>query len=241
MRPGTRRWTASPVAATGSAHNDEVLIEVLRRAQDLGFVGPAVVQEQVEHGDAFARALERAWSRRAGADSDPRPPLRQVADLGSGGGLPALVVASRWPDVRLTLVEAQHRRAEFLQEAILRLGLGQRAVVIAQRAETVGRNPEHRGKYQVVTARSFGPPAVVAECAAPLLRTGGALLVSEPPTTDAGQTRWPVEGLTRLGMGPAEFDQLDEGRRHFVALPQLVVCPEEYPRRVGVPAKRPLF
>jgi 16S rRNA (guanine527-N7)-methyltransferase len=205
-------------------------------AQDLGFLGPASVDEQVAHSQAFIGALRRGWAL-ARADGAMATPLLRLVDLGSGGGLPALVIARMCPEVRLTLVEAQQRRASFLDEAVHRLGLAGRVSLVPDRAERVGREPSHRSGYQAATARAFGPPAVVAECAAPLLEQGGVLVVSEPPSGVLSD-RWPAEGLATLGMGPARLDA--EGRR-FVVVPQQRPCPERFPRRVGVPAKRPLF
>lgn len=223
----------APAARSGE---DEVLIEVLARAQELGFVGPGPLNEQVEHGRAFAAAVERGWGEVAGAGAPLHP--RRVVDLGSGGGLPALVIARAWPGVLFTLVEAQHRRAKFLEEAVASLALGPEVEVETERAEVVGRDVGRRGAYDVATARAFGPPAVVAECAAPLLAVGGVLVVSEPPDLADG-VRWPDEGLALLGMGPAAA--LEAQGRRFAVVPQLRACPERYPRRVGIPAKRPLF
>jgi len=92
----------------------------------------------------------------------------------------------------------------------------------------------------VVTARSFGPPAVVAECAAPLLRTGGWLVVSEPPdqSDEEAARRWPAEPLAQLGLRPGERLQAAFDYR---VLSQAEPCPERFPRRNGVPARRPLF
>ena len=68
------------------------------------------------------------------------------------------------------MVDARARRCAFLGEAIVALGLDARVDVVEARAEVVGRDPGHRGGYDLVVARGFGPPAAVAECAAPLLR-----------------------------------------------------------------------
>ena len=82
-------------------------------------------------------------------------------------------------------------------------------------------------------ARSCGAPAVLAECAAPLLRVGGRLVVSEPP--DAAD-RW--EGAGEVGLGPP---QRLPGPPVLVVLHQIETCPARYPRRTGIPAKRPLW
>lgn len=153
--------------------------------------------------------------------------------------MPGLVLAIRWDDAAFLLVEVHGRRAAFLDRAIRELGLEDRVDVVAERAEILGHTAGKRSGFDVVTARGFGRPAVVAECAAPLLRLGGMLVVSEPPA-DRGTdgSRWPSEGLAELGMGPAESGGSTFG---FVVVRQEQACPPRYPRRVGVPAKRPIF
>ena len=93
--------------------------------------------------------------------------------------------------------------------------------------------------FEVVVARSFGAPAVTAECSAPFLATGGIIVVSEPPDTNQGE-RWPVEGLGELGLRPAGSFRFRD-RFSYQILEKIAETPERYPRRVGIPAKRPLF
>jgi 16S rRNA (guanine527-N7)-methyltransferase len=158
-------------------------------------------------------------------------------DLGSGGGVPGLVLATHWPASTWTLIEAGRRRSAFLDAAVTRLGLADRARIAPERAEVVGRDPMHRGAYTLVVARSFGPPAVTAECAAPLLATGGLLVVSEAPGSDGA--RWHAGGLAGLGMSPVQL--IGDVAGTFQVLLQRSTCPHTYPRRVGVPSKRPVF
>jgi 16S rRNA (guanine527-N7)-methyltransferase len=105
-----------------------------------------------------------------------------------------------------------------------------------------------RGEFDAVVARSFGPPAVTAECAAPFLVVGGRLVVSEPPGDDRDDEgigasaptppRWPAKGLARVGLvGEAAWTEPFHYRSFVLERP----CPDEFPRRDGVPAKRPLF
>jgi 16S rRNA (guanine527-N7)-methyltransferase len=196
---------------------------VLERARALGFLGPPPPAAHISHADAFARA--------AAVSADVR-----ALDLGSGGGVPGLVLAVRWPRSVWTLLDSGERRTAFLAEAVAILGLVGRVAVVRARAEAIGRDPTHRGRYDLVTARAFGPPAVTAECAAPLLRTGGRLLVSEPPDPEA--PRWPSEGLAQLGLRalPAA-----PATPTIQVLELVEPCPERFPRRVGVPAKRLLW
>jgi len=159
-------------------------------------------------------------------------PAGPVLDLGAGGGLPGLVLAADWATSQWTFLDGNERRTDFLRHAVNELGLDSRVRVVRGRAEEIGHDPEERAHYLVVVARSFGPPAVAAECAAPFLATGGHLIVSEPPDqTD----RWDEEALAGLGLRPVAQ------RAGCQVLEQVSPCPGRYPRRVGIPAKRPLF
>jgi 16S rRNA (guanine527-N7)-methyltransferase len=148
-----------------------------------------------------------------------------------------MVLAVVLVDVEWILVESGARRSAFLREAVRDLDLARRVAVVEERAEVVGRAPAHRGRFDLVVARGFGPPAVVAECAAPLLLVGGCAVVSEPP--GGAPARWPADGLALVGMAPGPSVVLDAGA--YQILHQVQPCPERYPRRVGVPGKRPVF
>ena len=129
-------------------------------------------------------------------------------------------------------VESQARRAAWLREAVTWLELAN-VSVLEERAELTGRG-DLRGQAAIVTSRSFAAPGITAECAAPLLDVGGVLWVSQPPAPSA--TRWPTEGLALLGLRPRE-----ETVTSWVGFSLESPCPDRYPRRVGIPAKRPLF
>jgi 16S rRNA (guanine527-N7)-methyltransferase len=205
---------------------DAGLLAELARARAADLVGP---------GDP-ARHLAHAWG--FAAPLPPGPAL--VVDLGTGGGLPGLVLAWARPDWRLLLVDSAARRCRHLAEGVDRLGLGDRVEVRHARAEELGRSPL-RGTADAVVARSFGPPAVVVECAAPLLRVGGRLVVSEPPEAP---DRWPAEPLAALGLARGSRWEVDAGAHgHFgyQVLEQVAPSGDRYPRRPGMPSKRPLF
>lgn len=199
------------------------LAAVLERARTLGFLGPGPVGRHIEQADAFVAAVG--------------PPPRRLLDLGSGGGVPGLVLAARWPTTEVVLVDTKHRRVAFLDAAVRELGWGDRVTVLPGRAEALARSPGHRHQFDVVTARSFGPPAVTAECGAPFLRIGGVLLVAEPPAGEAD--RWPPAGLAGLGLADRGVASTGGGTVRRLVAERL--CDERFPRRVGVPGKRPLF
>lgn len=188
------------------------------------------MRAQVEH----ALALGEIASAGAGPAAAV---LVQALDLGTGGGLPGLVLAAAWADSAWVLLDSRERSVAFVEEAVARLELGERVTALAGRAEEVGRHPAHRGRYGLVTARGFGPPAVTAECGAPLLEVGGRLVVSEPP--DSRGDRWPAEPLEQLGLVVWGIQHI--GGATAAVLEQVRPCPSTYPRRTGVPAKRPLF
>jgi 16S rRNA (guanine527-N7)-methyltransferase len=199
---------------------------VLADARRRGFLGPVSLDDGVAHSLGFARAV-----------SQPR----RFVDLGTGGGLPGLVLAWRWPRARVLLVERQERRALFLQQAVEWLGLDCRVEVLWTRAEQAGREERFRAWGDLVVARAFGRPAVTAECGAPFLQQDGLLVVSEPPSSSEG--RWPRPALELLGLEPLATVRVGDPRRvaSFRVLRQRWLCPVRFPRKAGIPSKRPLF
>jgi len=201
------------------------LLSVLEAAQDRGFLGPGDVRAQLTHTLDFAACVD-----------DLRG---DFLDLGSGGGIPGLVLAVVWPEARGLLVESSDRRCESLVEFRTRLDLESRLDIRCVRAEELGREPEHRERHQLVVSRSFGAPAVLAECAAPLLTRGGHLLVSEPRDPGVRSRRWPEQGLDDLGL---EFLGIRSSTTATVAVMRKTgEIDGRWPRRVGIPSKRPLW
>lgn len=194
----------------------------MERSRRLGLLGPGPVEQHV------TRALDGLQFVPEGA--------HRALDLGSGGGLPGLPLALARPAVPWVLLDGSVKRGEFLREAVEYLDLSGRVEVVTARAEEAGRYPDLRGGFDVVVARSFGPAAVTAECAAPFLQTGGRLVVAEPP--GGAVDRWPPESLSLLGLRPGITVSEPSA---FQVLIQETPCPDRYPRRTGIPAKRPLF
>jgi 16S rRNA (guanine527-N7)-methyltransferase len=196
---------------------------VLERGQRLGFLGPAPITEHVEHSRRLVRLLG--------------DPPRSFLDLGSGAGVPGLVLAGAWPQASGVLLDSAHRRGEHLQAACAELGLADRVTVVVARAEDAARDARWRERFEVVVARSFGAPAVTAECAVGFLAPGGRLLVSEPPGGAAG--RWDDAGLARLGLsGPT---LLVDGAATAAVFRREGPLDDRWPRRAGVPERRPLW
>lgn len=157
----------------------------LAEARALGFLGPGPLEAHVDQASAFLAALGTTFEGRA-------------LDLGSGGGIPGLVLAAWCPASSWTLLDASQRRTAFLSRVVLGLGWTDRVAVLRREAEAAGHEPDLREQFDVVVARSFGPPSATAECAAGLLRVEGRLLVAEPIQADG--ERWPAAGLAQLGL-----------------------------------------
>jgi 16S rRNA (guanine527-N7)-methyltransferase len=197
---------------------------VLDESRRLGFLGPGPVEQHVEHATAYLDALGGEGTGTL------------AVDLGSGGGVPGLVMAVALPGSTWLLLDANQRRTAFLRAAVEQLGVAERVSVQTERAEVAGRSDVLRGGADVVVARSFSAPPVTAECAAPFLRVGGRLIVSEPPA--GSSDRWDEAGLADLGL---VVEERIDGPPRLVRIRQATPCPARFPRRTGVPGKRPLW
>jgi len=163
-----------------------------------------------------------------------------LIDVGSGAGFPGIPLKIARPDLAVTLLEAASRKAAFLELAAAEIG----AVlsVVEARAEQAARDPIWRERFDVAVARAVAPLPALCELVLPFLRRGGkAVLLKGPSVTsevDAG-----ARASAMLGGGHPELImcQLPGGaRRVIVTIEKVAATPSDYPRRPGVPAKRPL-
>lgn len=164
------------------------------------------------------------------------------ADVGTGAGFPGLPIKLLMPEVRMTLIEATGKKAAFLRHIISTLGLSQ-TEVIHGRAEEVGHLPLHRERYDLVLARAVAPLAALLELCLPLCRLGGRLIA--PKGEDApAEAETAVQALAILGGRLTALKQVTlpdlPGQRYLVVIDKVAPTPERYPRRAGIPAKRPL-
>jgi len=202
-----------------------LLTAQLEDARRRGMVGPGPVEAHLEHAEALAAAVDPDFHGR-------------FLDLGSGAGVPGLILLALWPTATGVLLDARRRRCSFLESAVEALGLGDRVSVACGRAEELARDREFRGAFELVVARGFGAPGTTAECAVGFLGQGGRLAVSEPPG-GPDPSRWPKEGVDSLGLVGPDLRGSEGGR---VAILTSAGPPgERWPRRVGVPGRRPLW
>ncbi len=174
-------------------------------------------------------------------------PGQRVIDVGTGAGFPGVVWKCLRPGIDLTLLESLQKRCRFLEEVgqavIGPLAGGEGYQVVWGRAEDVGRNPAHRERYDLVTARAVAELRVLAEYCLPLARVGGRFLAMKGPSV--GEEILAAEAaVEKLGGRLEEVRELElpdgGGRRSLVLIRKERPTPKAYPRRAGVPAKSPL-
>ncbi|MBR3740351.1 MAG: 16S rRNA (guanine(527)-N(7))-methyltransferase RsmG [Clostridia bacterium] len=163
-----------------------------------------------------------------------------LIDVGTGAGFPGLALAIARPDCRVTLLEAMQKRCQFLQAVCDELGLAN-ARVIQNRAEVSGREPEYRELYDRAVARAVAPLNVLCEYLLPFVKNGGLALCWKGP---AAEEELPDGSFAAkvLGGEMGEIIELPCGDTRHVIVPvkkQTETLPQ-YPRKNGIPAKRPL-
>ncbi len=169
------------------------------------------------------------------------PQPHSLIDLGSGAGFPGLPLKILCPELELLLVESVGKKTAFLHHLIAQLRLtGVRA--LTTRAETIGRDPNERERYTVVTARAVADLRVLAEYGLPLLQLGGRLLAPKGSTAHA-EAAAAATALTALGgelltIHPVELPGVEP--RALVVIGKVAPTSMRYPRPVGVPSRRPL-
>jgi 16S rRNA (guanine527-N7)-methyltransferase len=164
-----------------------------------------------------------------------------VIDIGSGAGFPGLVLAIVCPQSRLTLVESDLKKSDFLHFVGKELGLDNLRV-IRERVEILGQSKQHRASYDVCTSRAVAAMRVVLEYGIPLLKPGGKVLLWKGSSYQQEITEAEV-ALEILGgkiKDVFSYNLMQERDRVIVAVEKVRRTPAKYPRRVGTPAKIPL-
>jgi 16S rRNA (guanine527-N7)-methyltransferase len=176
----------------------------------------------------------------SGLEIEPLAAARRVADLGSGAGLPGLVLAACLPEARFDLIESLGRKCEFVREAGDRMGL-ENVTVVCERSEDWASS-QGREAYDAVTARAVGSLATLAELASPLLRDGGVLVAWKGARSEEEESEL-AGAAARLAMDPIEIRSMrpyaGSRDRHIHLLRKNGPTPNGLPRRPGMAAKRP--
>jgi len=166
----------------------------------------------------------------------------RVVDIGTGAGFPGLPLKIVCPHISLTLVEATRKKVVFLEHLVARLEL-EGVQVIHARAEELGRQPAHREQYDWALARAVAEMPTLVEYLLPLVRVGGSVLAQKgeggPAEVHAAEEAIRILGGEVRRLVPVHLHGIAE-TRYLVIVDKVAATPEKYPRRPGIPSKRPL-
>jgi 16S rRNA (guanine527-N7)-methyltransferase len=167
---------------------------------------------------------------------------QRVIDVGAGAGFPGLPLKILQPGLHLTLIEATGKKTRFLRHLVERLGL-EGVTILHERAETLGQAPAHRERYDWVIARAVADTPILMEYLLPLANVGGQILAQkgEGAPAEVQRSEWTIKTLGGhvRRLVPVELHGLAE-TRYLVLVDKVARTPPKYPRRPGMPSKRPL-
>ncbi len=167
---------------------------------------------------------------------------RSLIDIGSGAGFPGLPLKILYPDLRLTLVDSVAKKARFLETVAVELGLSD-VIIIADRAEALGQAAGHRESYDWAAARAVAELRVLAELLLPLCRVGGRMLAQKGDSA-AAELAAAGPAIAAVGGGAARLTPIHlpetEALHYLVVIDKAHPTTARYPRRAGMPSKKPL-
>jgi len=165
-----------------------------------------------------------------------------VIDVGTGAGLPGIPLKILFPDIRLVLLEATAKKAAFLQHIKHKLGLDDIEIVVG-RAEIAARETQNRERFDVVLSRAVAPLSSLAELTLPFCAVGGSTIAQKKGAIDL-EISQATRAIEILGGSLREVKRVDleelTDERYLVIIDKVAPTPELYPRRPGMPAKRPI-
>ncbi len=170
-----------------------------------------------------------------------RPGLR-VVDVGTGAGFPGLALNIAFPELRVTLLESTGKKVAFLQHMIETLDMAT-ATAIKARAEEAGHLPEHREQYDLVLARAVARLPALVEYMLPLATVGGRCVAMKGPSAYE-ETDDALEAVRILGGAVHDIAAVTlpgiPDPHYLIMIDKIKPTPENYPRRPGVPTRKPL-
>jgi 16S rRNA (guanine527-N7)-methyltransferase len=170
------------------------------------------------------------------------PPGARVMDVGTGAGFPGLPLRLISPKIELTLLEATAKKTHFLEHIVTQLKLNNVQILNA-RAEEAGHHPHRREQSDIVLARAVAQMPTLSEYLLPFCKIGGRCVALKGETASA-EVQQAETALRILGghvekLIPVELPQVAE-THYLVVIEKIAATPPQYPRRPGIPAKRPL-
>ena len=181
--------------------------------------------------DSFSCTL--AWK-----DQTPR----RLVDVGTGAGFPGIVLKVLYPGMKLTLVESVGKKANFCTHIVQTLGL-ENVEILTARAEDVGQNSAHREKYDWAVARAVAALPVLSEYLLPLVKVGGGIL-AQKGESGPSEVQSAEKALKLLGGRLRQLIKVElpgvADERYLVVIDKFAATPPGYPRKAGIPSKKPL-
>jgi 16S rRNA (guanine527-N7)-methyltransferase len=167
----------------------------------------------------------------------------KVIDIGTGAGLPGIPLKITFPNIKLTLLEATMKKTRFLGKVINELDLKD-VEIVAERAETAAHDEKYREKFDIALSRAVAALPALAEIMLPFCRIGGECVVQKKGDIEEEVARAKkaiaLMGGKLLGVKAVALKELD-ANRWLVIIDKVKPCPDEYPRRPGMPEKRPII
>ncbi|MDO4670578.1 MAG: 16S rRNA (guanine(527)-N(7))-methyltransferase RsmG [Aerococcus sp.] len=192
-----------------------------------------------EEGEVY---LKRFYdSLTLGRYADLTQPLR-VADIGGGAGFPSIPLKIAYPNLDITVVDSLNKRLTFIQTVAKTLGLTG-ITTVHQRAEDFGRNKQYREQFDIVTARAVARMTVLSEYCLPLAKKGGTFwaLKGSQGMDEFAIAKPAIATLGGKFIADHAFALPEEGgERHIIQIEKCKETPKRYPRKAGVPQKKPL-
>lgn len=161
----------------------------------------------------------------------------KIADVGTGAGFPAIPLLIMNPTLRITLVDSLQKRLTFLEEVLKTLQLS--AECVHARAEDFGRDPKYRGQFDATVSRAVASLPVLLELTVPLLRIGGKAYCYKGDVSEEIKTAKNALHLLHCTAETVPLES-DYGARTLVICTKNAPTPSIYPRKAGLPAKKPL-
>lgn len=197
----------------------------------------AITDEQEVYLKHFYDSLTGAF-----AFSQLKEPLT-LCDIGAGAGFPSLPLKIAFPQLKVTIVDSLNKRINFLQDLVAKLGLDDVTLVHARAEEFANAKSDYREQFDVVTARAVANLTVLSELCLPAARVGGYFLAYKGRS---GQEELTVakDAITKLGGQLEQSAELTlpggDDDRQLIVIKKVKATPKRYPRRPGIPAKKPL-
>ena len=168
---------------------------------------------------------------------------KSLIDIGTGAGFPGIPLRIFYPEMKLTLVDSVGKKADFCRLVCDTLHLKD-VTVLKDRSEELGANKTTREKYDAAAARAVAVLPVLCEYLLPLVKVGGVMLAQKGETASE-EVKTADTAIQKLGGGNPELTEITlpevEGSRYIVRIPKIKPTPAGYPRRTGLPLKKPIL